>query len=221
MFNSLLPGTDNFFKYLLTLGFVMIAFGLLYPLKKKQELALQEIDIRMQLEKMGEEIKHLQADATNLKHFETAIQSEIDSLKALRKTVSIQASATIYDHMLALNAVFEGKKDAISKNGKELALKSIEQKASILKQNEVKGQILIYSWFNGIFFIGGALLAISGLLFWLSSSYIDDFKKGQELTPPYSSRFVRFVQISNRWFRINRPPGSPPPSPPSPPPPTP
>ena len=36
-----LPSTDNFFKYLLTIGLLLIVFTVMYPIQKQQEVDLE------------------------------------------------------------------------------------------------------------------------------------------------------------------------------------
>jgi hypothetical protein len=161
-----------------------------YPLQKEQELKLEEINLLMKVEKISSEITALNKDIVLLDSVEAGAKKEINKIKALQLSGQID-SLTSEIKIAAVKLDFENKKSPLSKKALELDLKNIESKYEIQKHDELCDQIRSYTIFKIVFIGGGILFIILGFRFWLSSTFIDETEKCKNITPPYSSSFLR------------------------------
>ena len=77
---SFLSGSDNLFKYLFTVGAVMIIISIFYPLQKSQEIEIKQTDLLKESELLTNEIRLLKNDYQILKDEYSDISHILDSL---------------------------------------------------------------------------------------------------------------------------------------------
>lgn len=59
MENNFFSGSENLYKYLVTIGILMLVLTIYYPLKEKQELEILKINLKSELRVLNLEIKSL------------------------------------------------------------------------------------------------------------------------------------------------------------------
>jgi hypothetical protein len=57
--SGILSGSDNLWKYLFTVGVLLIAISILYPLKQSETIDLRVIDLYTDSKSLDQKIKHL------------------------------------------------------------------------------------------------------------------------------------------------------------------
>ncbi len=75
MENSFFSGSENIYKYLVTIGILMIAMTVYYPLREKQNLEIEEIKLNCKIESLALKI---QENKKNIKIIEFKKKKKID-----------------------------------------------------------------------------------------------------------------------------------------------
>lgn len=87
--NDFLPSTDNFFKYLLTIGLLLIVFTIMYPIQKQKEVDIEILDYSNDVEILNLKIKRFEDIVNTFSSVKSSLQSELDSLKLLEAKSNI------------------------------------------------------------------------------------------------------------------------------------
>lgn len=147
MESSFFSGSENLYKYLVTIGLLLIVMTVYYPLKEKQELEILTIKIENDLEVLKYKIKENEK-----------------SVNRLNKRIKIKGNS------VATNLVIDDLDKLNQQN-------FINQLNIEKKYNEIKtrrGYITIYHWMFWIFFPIGIMLTIWGFIKWKSAKKYDD-----------------------------------------------
>lgn len=147
METSFFSGSENLYKYLVTVGTLIIVLTVYYPLKEKQELEVLKIKIENELEIL------------NFKILEN--QKEVDIFKASEKAkISQELRNKTLKDIKEINKV------------NQINQISIENKNNELKCR--KRYIDIYNFIFWVFIPIGGFLIIFGFLKWNKTKKIDD-----------------------------------------------
>lgn len=193
---SLLPNTDNFFKYLLSIGLILILYAVVYPLKKEQELKIESINLLMKNNKLVNDINYLKSEAIELKKLQESTNKQVDTLNQLLLKSS-NSFIEIQKQKLELKTKFDEKKARLIVATHDLEDKNIELKFEGDRHAEIQKQIWHYAAFKAIFWVIGIVLSLLGFLFWMGSAYMDEMIKGnvQFHAAGYNSSFVRCINF--------------------------
>lgn len=148
METSFFSGSENLYKYLVTVGILLIVLTVYYPLKEKQELEILQIKIENELEIL------------NYKILEN--QKEVEKFKIINKDTIIENESK--------EAMFSIIKDINKSN-------QLNQIAIQNKNNELKARkdyIEIYNILFWIFLPLGILLIGFGFFKWNKTKKVDD-----------------------------------------------
>lgn len=152
MENSFFSGSENLYKYLVTIGILMVAMTVYYPLKEKQDLELQEIELNSKIESLSLKIQE------NKKHINIIDDKKKKNLDVNNEFVEIKKL-----HLENLVSQIESKN----------SFKIIESKQKYIKY---------YNIIFWIFFPLGIFLIGYGFIKWHKSKKIDDEKSALEKT---------------------------------------
>jgi hypothetical protein len=147
METSFLSGSENLYKYLVSVGLLLMVMTVFYPLKEKQEIEISTIKLEKEVLKLNFKIKDNYKKVKELKK----VMLKIDTLK--------------------LNATYVNKLDEIN-IGNHLNQIEIEKKNDEIKKRNT--HITLYNYLFWGFFPLGFLLALYGFLKWLKSKKTDD-----------------------------------------------
>src|ERR1700749_2100473 len=80
---ELFPDTDNFFKYLLTIGLILIVFVIIYPVQEQKEVDIEINSYVRDTAILHHRILRLTSDINEFVPVKSSTQSVLDSLKNL------------------------------------------------------------------------------------------------------------------------------------------
>jgi len=147
METNFLSGSENLYKYLVTMGLLLIVMTVYYPLKEKQELELNIINTEQEAVTLNYNIKSVARTVNSLKN----------NVKSLKQDKDIKITIKNIENLLNENQISQYK----------LEMKYKEIKA---RKNHIKFYNILF-W---IFFPIGVLLTIFGFIKWLKSKIVDD-----------------------------------------------
>ncbi len=81
MENSFLGGSENLYKYLVTIGLLLIVGSVYYPLKEKQSLELLKIELQADVEQLSIKVKNNAKAAEELKNKKNPLTYKNDLIK--------------------------------------------------------------------------------------------------------------------------------------------
>lgn len=199
-----LPNTDNFFKYLLTAGLVLIAFTIVYPVQKQKEIDIEMLALQERDSLLSYEVVKFQRAYVELKEKSIAIQAELDSLKVLAvNSTKLQANRIDSDR-IKLKQNFDSTKKQLLSYGDSLKLKELKLRVFEEKIKRLEGYYNHFRSFKLVFIIFGLALVVVGIRYWASSVYQDELKKSKDINSGKNSAFVRHVdQYCSRSFRLS------------------
>ena len=158
--SSLLPNSDNLYKFLFMGGIFMVVFSFIYPLEKKQKLELDVIVYNKQIALLNNDILELNAEVNNLKKISKESLVNLNKTKELK--VRTEAIAKIKEIQDKYNKEFIETKskenEIITKN-----IILIYEKARI---ELLKEHINDFCFFRWIFLIIGSIFTVFGLIRW-------------------------------------------------------
>lgn len=175
---QLLGGSDNIFKYMATVGMLLIGISVLYPLERKNEIELKRnqliselkidsIENSFFLKELNETIKKDSIDFIKA----TSINTQITKTKIKTKRVKLQREL---DALLnnKINKINELEKLELEKLKNSINLRYKNQEIALLEnQSEQFGKY--YSWC----FWTGIVVSIFGFGLWLYQSIIEFNRK--------------------------------------------
>ncbi|MBT30743.1 MAG: hypothetical protein CMO01_13875 [Thalassobius sp.] len=147
METSFMTGSENLYKYLVSIGLLLIVMTVYYPLKEKQNLEISRINTEKDAYVLNYELKKLVEEVDNLKK----------SIKPLEKD---NIPETKVKELFNLN-----HKSQISQFELERKYEEIETR---------KKHIKLYNCLFWVFFPIGIVLTCFGFIKWLNSKSIDD-----------------------------------------------
>ena len=147
MESSFFSGSENLYKYLVTIGLLLIVMTVYYPLKEKQDLEILTIKIE-----------------NDLKTLNYKIQENSKNVVVLRKIIAKDGNSPETNSML-------GELDKLNQEN------NLNQLEAERKYSEIKTRrryITIYNWMFWIFFPIGILLTVFGFIKWKKAKMYDD-----------------------------------------------
>lgn len=79
-FSNILSGSDNLWKYLFTVGILLIFISIYYPLQKSEEINLEIIELNTDSQILNKKIEYLEKEVSELKYSLKKSNFVIDSL---------------------------------------------------------------------------------------------------------------------------------------------
>ena len=152
MESSFFSGSENLYKYMVTIGMLLVAMTVYYPLKEKQELEIQEIELNSQVESLKIKIDENKKDIKVIeskKHDKSHVNNKFSDVKKMHR------------------------ENRVSQIDSENKFRIIESKQKYI------GYYNVIFW---IFFPVGILLISYGFFKWYKSKTIDDEKSSLEKT---------------------------------------
>lgn len=196
-----LPNTDNFFKYLLTAGLILIVFTVVYPIQEQKKVDLEVLTYQEKENILSFQIMRLNKSVSQLENNASYLQKELDSLKKAKKRVAPYVAKQIELQRVLKKRDFDATKivlndyaDSLTLNAENLAI----HKEKIFK---LKSYYRIFGVFKVAFIGFGIFLITIGFRYWASSVYQDELKKGNEAGALRKSAFVRHLDWCTPGFR--------------------
>lgn len=154
MESNFFSGSENLYKYLVSIGILMLILTIYYPLKEKQQLEILKIKLESDHKVLNFEIKD------NKKNLDDLIKSiEHNNIDSFKK---------------------EKLLSEIDQKQKENQIKQINADGKIIELENREKYIRIYNRLFWVFIIVGSGLVIFGFFKWYKSKKIDDKKSGIE-----------------------------------------
>lgn len=207
MFDKVLPSTDNFFKYLLTVGVILVFFAILYPLQKQQDLDLAINEYKKNVEVYDYQVEVLAVEANSLESLLGRTKADIQKLDSLRR-FKIGNTDSLKAQMVGLKEEFDSKKAVAVKKGQDLKQTQIAQKFELEKINKLQSYLSSYFLVKLLCIIVGTLLFILGLWFWASSTYLDEKIKVKDASLDYQHSYIKCCDwistVTVRFKKHNR-----------------
>lgn len=157
--SSLLPSSDNLYKFLFMGGVFMVVFAFLYPIDKKQKIQLEIVSLNSKIAVERYKIKK--------------IKFSIDSInREVKPTLERLNKAKGENNSILINGVkrqFNISLDIISRIKNEAELKQIEISSENNKILLLENHIKEFEKFQLILLILGPIFTIYGLVKWRKS----------------------------------------------------
>ena len=147
METSFLSGSENLYKYLVSIGLLLIVLTVYYPLKEKQELEVSRISIEKEALILNYQMKETAKDVQNIK----------SDIKTLNDTELVESKLMNIDNLI---------------KQRQISQFELEQKYEEI--NTRKNHIKLYNALFWVFFPIGVVIAIFGFYKWLKSKTVDD-----------------------------------------------
>lgn len=155
MESNFFSGSENLYKYLVSIGILMLVLTIYYPLKEKQDLEILKVSLESELKVL---------------HFEI-----MENKKNLNELTKIIGKKDI-DPSQKRKMFFE-----ISEKQKSHEIKQINYDGKILELKSRSKYIDIYDRLFWIFIVAGSGLVIFGFYKWYRSKKVDDNKSEIEV----------------------------------------
>jgi len=200
---EILAGSDNFFKYLVTIGIGLVFVGLVYPLRKEQKLRLDQLEIQHKERMLEIEVEEFQKQPAILTKLKTDIQAELDSIGEIRKRVAPKDRVAILKREDELMRQFDDAKAKFHNFSEKLKIENCNLEFEKARNAELSAQINQYWWFNFVFIVVGGMAFLSGIIFWMNSTYIEEQKKLEEAPAEHTNFFAKTGEwlARNLWRR--------------------
>lgn len=147
METSFFSGSENLYKYLVTIGLLLIVMTVYYPLKEKQELEILTVKLE-----------------TELKTLNYKIQENSKNVITLKKIIAKDGNSQ------ETNNILKG----LDKLNQENNLNQIETENKYCEIKTRRRYITLYSWMFWLFFPIGILLSVFGFIKWKNAKKYDD-----------------------------------------------
>lgn len=174
-YSDILGGSDNLWKYLFTVGVLLISLSIFYPLRKSEEINLKIIELKTDSELIAKKIDHLKKDQMSFEKYLELSGKEIDSLKIRQD--SIDANNQIKN---ILNEISQEKK-IVKDKIRELEVLIISNFGKESYIRELKSQSERYNLYFALGLWVGIILVIVGLLKWIVATIASDKLRWKEL----------------------------------------
>lgn len=158
--------TENFYKFLTTLGVVMLIFSIMYPMEKKNEIELKSNDFKKELALNKLETQILN-DSVNI--LTKLIENAHSELKLMKETNNVD-SIKVKNQRKNIKSIYsniKNKRIFIEKSDCTLIYKNEEIKL-------LEKQINDFKWISDILLWNGAIFIIIGLYNWWKQEKNDD-----------------------------------------------
>lgn len=159
--SSLLPSTDNLYKFLLTGGVLLIVFSIIYPLEKKQRIELEVNVYNKQAELLNVEIHNLYSEIQDLKNKSKETLALLEKTKLERNKLNAEIQIT------RLKDNFNKNYNAIKIMENETSTKSTIMKYEKERILILQKQITSFDIFQYLMLILGVIFSSWGLYKWV------------------------------------------------------
>jgi hypothetical protein len=138
--SGILSGSDNLWKYLFTVGVLLIAISILYPLKQSETIDLRVIDLYTDSKSLDQKIKHLKEDSETFNNYLNIATKELDSLKSIKNQAKILTRISNIESEIATerkiikNKIRELQLFVIENQGKEDYILELKKHSSNYKK---------------------------------------------------------------------------------------
>lgn len=150
MENSFFSGSENLYKYLVSIGILMLVLTIYYPLKQKQDLEVLKLNLESDMKVLNLEINE---NKKKVEFLENAILDKTISLVEKKKNL-----------------------DEIKLKQKENEINQVKSKAKIDEIASRTKYIKIYDRLFWIASIAGIILILFGFVRWISAKRNEDKK---------------------------------------------
>ncbi len=191
MLSNLLPQTDNFFKYILTIGIVLLLFTIVYPIQKEKEYNLEYLRYLGEKELLDFKINSLKSKFEDFKLLTNYTQKEIDSLKLKLGRGNLEQDKFISGLRNTKKQEYDSLKVALLNVVDSLQVNNINLKIQKNKIEQLRQFVSIFSVFKWVILPISIFLMIIGFRYWASSVYLDELKKCKDYDQEYKSSFIR------------------------------
>lgn len=142
--SNFFAGSENLYKYLVSIGILLIVLTVYYPLKEKQELEILKIKLEEDIQVLNFKIKENQTNVLNLRVRIEQKDTDIESLNAIAKIN--------YDNHI----------------------KHIECKQKYSEIKARQNYIKLYNIILWIFLPTGVIITLFGFIRWYNVKQVDD-----------------------------------------------
>lgn len=150
MESNFFSGSENLYKYLVTIGILMLVLTIYYPLKEKQELEILRINLKSELKVLNLEIKDNNKNVNELTKYVT------------QKNISETQKNKLFLE--------------ISQNQKTNEIKQIKADGKLVEIKNRDKYIKIYDNLFWVFIFTGSVFIVVGFIKWYNSKKVDDSK---------------------------------------------
>jgi hypothetical protein len=172
---SILSGSDNLWKYLFTMGVLLISISIIYPLKQSEIIDLKVMDLRTDSKITAQKIKQLKDDNHEFILYKNIANREIDSLKSLK------VNKLILEKIDLIKSEIGQERKKIKEKILNIELLIIENEG---KENHVvvlESQSKKYKMYFQIGFWFGVAIMLIGLVKWCIATIASDKLRWKEL----------------------------------------
>ena len=172
---NILTGSDNLWKYLFTVGTVLLSLSILYPLKQSEIIELNIIELNTDSKKIGIRIKNIKSDQNQFSKYLEFAQAEIDTLS------SSGDNDSIYKKVENIQIEIAEERKKLKVKIRNLQLLNTENQGKedyILKLQEQSKNYKLYFKFGLIF---GIVFMVIGLFKWVMATWANDKLRWNEL----------------------------------------
>lgn len=188
-FSNILSGSDNLWKYLFTVGILLIFISIYYPLQKSEEINLEIIELNTDSQILNKKIEYLEKEVSELKYSLKKSNFVIDSLSLKNWETEInKIQGELIDNI-----------NVAKERTKELQLEIIKNQGKENYINELQKQSNFYKGFFRIGIIIGFIMVIIGLYKWTIASFVSDQLRLQKLNPEEKEKL--FLIIKNNFLK--------------------
>lgn len=175
---SLLDGSDNIFKYMATIGMLLVGIGVLYPLEKKNDLELKRNSLISELktdslknafviQKIEDATKRDEADLELAKTLKSNLKKTKNRNKRIKLQEELEQLLDLKEkQMIEFTQLYQDRQT----NSVKLEYKGKEVKL-LKRQSEKFGKY--YTWC----FCIGVPIALIGFLLWFLQTILEFVKK--------------------------------------------
>jgi hypothetical protein len=188
-----LPNTDNFFKYLLTVGLLLIIFTVMYPLKKQQELDLELLSYERDTSVVSFKVEHLNKKISELEAVRANTQKFLDSLKKLQSSAEQEDSINIEQIRISKMNGYEVRRKSLMGVTDSLTVAQIDLLNKSKKVAKLKKYVSVYERYKIVLLTVGFILSFLGFRYWTAAVYRDEILKDKDVNTLYKSSFVRHI----------------------------
>lgn len=172
---SILSGSDNLWKYLFTVGVLLIGLSILYPLKQSHLIDLQVIELKTDSKSLKQKVNHLKEDNNAFNVYLSIANLEIDSLKAIKNLSSASSRVLLIESEIAK------ERKVIRSRIRELQLLVIENQGKEDIIRELREQSSDYRKYFYVGLTFGTVILILGLYKWCMATIASDKLRWKEL----------------------------------------
>lgn len=192
--SSLLPSSDNLYKFLFMGGVFMVVFAFLYPIDKKQKIQLEIVNLNSDIKLESYKIEKIRLSLDSIKKEVNPILEKLTWAKSQKDIKLIKE----------IQRNFNSSLDIITAKKNEVELKQLEIISEKNKIVLLEKHIKEFESFQFILLIIGPIFIFYGIIKWrksiLVTELIQDIQlrklaRENNMTIPSPSFWERFLQL--------------------------